>query len=313
VVPTLLLATFLVFVAVHFMPGDIIDALQSPSEIALDRESMEHTLGLDAPLMVQYARWLGVFPQRDGVLSGVLQGNFSTSWWRGDPVRDLILEALPVTIELALMAFLVTQLIFLPAGVIAALRQDKWVDHVSRSISILSISVPGFWVGTMAVVLPSLWFGYMAPLMLIPFSEDPVGNLKMFIVPAIILGMGTGGMTMRMTRTMMLEVLRQDYIRTAWAKGLREKIIVIRHALKNAFIPVVTMIGMQIPVLVGGSVIIEQIFSLPGMGRLIMNAILIRDHPLVSGTVTFFAVALVLTNLLVDLTYGYLDPRIRIE
>jgi len=162
----------------------------------------------------------------------------------------------------------------------------------------------------MVIVFPSIWWGYMPPIMLIPFTEDPIGNLKMFIVPAIILGMAMGGMTMRMTRTMMLEVLRQDYIRTAWAKGLGERVIVIRHALKNALIPVITVVGFQVPVLIGGTVIIERIFCLPGMGRLLMDAILGKDHPLICAVVLLYSVGLVLINLMVDLTYGFLDPRV---
>ena len=160
------------------------------------------------------------------------------------------------------------------------------------------------------MVLPAIWWGYMPPIMLVRFTEDPIANLRMFIIPATILAMAMGGMVMRMTRTMMLEVLRQDYIRTAWAKGLKERVIVMRHALKNALIPVVTIVGIQIPFLIGGTVVIEQIFSLPGMGRLIVDAINQRDYPLISGTALLFTVILVLVNLVIDLSYAYLDPRV---
>ena len=226
------------------------------------------------------------------------------------PVPELVALKWPVSLQLGVMGLIIAQLIALPIGIYSALRQDTWGDYIGRSFAILCISIPGFWLATMIIVFPAIWWDYMPPIMLVHFTEDPIGNLRMFIVPAIVLGMAMAGMTMRMTRTMMLEVLRQDYIRTAWAKGLRERIVVLRHALKNALIPVVTIIGGQIPVLVGGTIIIEQIFVLPGMGRLIIMALFRRDHPLISGTMLFFAVALVLINLMVDLTYAYLDPRV---
>jgi len=297
---------------VHLTPGDIIDAMRSKAlDVELDRAAIEKALGLDAPLTTQYGRWLGVVPQVDGNFSGVFQGDFGVSWWQSVPVVDLIAPRWPVTLELGLMGLIIGQLIALPIGVFSALRQDKWGDYIGRSFAILCISVPGFWLATMVIVFPSIWWGYMPPIMLIPFTEDPIGNLQMFIMPAVVLGMAMGGMVMRMTRTMMLEVLRQDYIRTAWAKGLRERAVVVRHALKNALIPVVTVIGFQLPVLLGGTVIIEQIFCLPGMGRLIIDAIQGKDHPLILATVFLFSAGMVLINLMVDLTYGYLDPRVQ--
>jgi peptide/nickel transport system permease protein len=211
------------------------------------------------------------------------------------------------------MGLIISQLIAFPIGIYSALRQDKWGDYISRSFAILCISIPGFWLGTIVIVFPSIWWGYMPPIMLIRFTEDPIGNLKMFIIPAIIVGMAMAGMLMRLTRTMMLEVLRQDYIRTAWAKGLRERVVILRHALKNALIPVITIIGLQAPILMGGTVIIEQIFSLPGMGRLILSATLHRDEMLIGGLMFIFAAVLVLINLVVDLTYAYLDPRVHFK
>jgi peptide/nickel transport system permease protein len=208
------------------------------------------------------------------------------------------------------MALIIGQLIALPIGIFSALRQDKWGDYIGRSFAILCISIPGFWLATMVIVFPSIWWGYMPSIMLIPFTEDPIGNLKMFIIPALVMGMAMSGMTMRMTRTMMLEVLRQDYIRTAWAKGLGERVVVTRHALKNALIPVITVMGFQLPVLIGGTVIIEQIFMLPGMGRLLVEATLNRDYPVISGIMFLFSIILVLVNLAVDLAYGLLDPRV---
>jgi peptide/nickel transport system permease protein len=218
-----------------------------------------------------------------------------------------------VSVELGLMGLLVAQLIALPIGVFSALRQDRLPDYIGRSFAIICISVPGFWVATLAIVIPAAWWGYMRPLTLIRFANDPLGSLRMFIVPAIVLGMAMSGTTMRLTRTMMLEVLRQDYIRTAWSKGLKERVVILRHALKNALIPVVSGIGLGVPVLIGGTVIIENIFMLPGMGRLIFNAILHRDELLINGIVLIFAFILVLINLIVDLSYAGLDPRIHYQ
>jgi peptide/nickel transport system permease protein len=310
-IPTLLLLTLVVFILTSLIPGDIVTSIQAriPEEV-IDRAALEKRLGLDKPLLVQYGRWLGVLPQADGKFRGLFQGNLGDSWWRSDSVVSLVSLKWPVTIELGLLGLIVAQLIALPIGIYSALRQNKWSDYAARTFAILCISVPGFWLGTLIIVFPAIWWGYMPPLMLIRFAQDPLGNLKMFIMPAIVLGMALSGFTMRMTRTMMLEVLRQDYIRTAWSKGLKEGLVVRRHALKNALIPVVTGIGLQVPVLIGGTVIIENIFNLPGMGRMLFDAISQRDEPLVCGVTVIFSAALVLINLIVDLTYGYLDPRI---
>jgi len=313
IIPTLLLLTVAIFFLVHLIPGNLVDALLAKpgaSEIKIDRAALEHQLGLDAPIIVQYGRWMGFVPQMDGSFSGVLQGNLGISVWQRVPVVELIALKWPVTLELGLMGIIIGQLIALPIGIYSALRQDKWGDYVGRSFAILAISIPGFWLATMIIIYPARWWGYMPPIMLIRLTENPLGNLRMFIAPAIVLGMALAGFTMRLTRTQMLEVLRQDYIRTAWAKGLRERVVVMRHALKNAFIPVITSIGLQMPVLVGGTVIIEQIFVLPGMGRLVVGAIQDRDEPLVAGVLLVFSVAVMLINLMVDLTYGFLDPRI---
>jgi len=310
-IPTLFLVSLIIFLLTHLIPGDVIDAMQAGvTDVKLPRAELERQLGLDVPLMHQYGRWMGVVPQADGSFSGVFQGDLGSSLWRKVPVVQLVAQKWPVTVELSIMALIIAQLIALPIGVYSALRQDKWGDYVGRSFAILCISIPGFWLGTMVIVLPSIWWDYMPPIMLVHLTEDPIGNLKMFIIPAVVMGMAMGGMTMRMTRTMMLEVLRQDYIRTAWAKGLRERVVVIRHALKNALIPVITVIGFQLPVMIGGTVIIEQIFCLPGMGRLIVEATLYRDYPVISGIMVLFSVGLVFINLMVDLTYAYLDPRV---
>jgi len=314
-IPTVFLVSLIIFFMIRLIPGSIIDIMIAQqiemSGAAADRDFLERELGLDVPVYVQYGRWLGVIPGKEGKISGLLQGDFGNSLWSQNPVIEEITDRWPVTLELGFLALIVAQLIALPAGIISALRQDTWGDYLSRSFAIVCIAVPGFWVGTMVIVFPAIWWGYMPSITYIPFAEDPIGNLKMFIVPAIVLGMALSGMTMRMTRTMMLEVLRQEYIRTAWSKGLKEKVVVLRHALKNALIPVITLVGSRLAVLVGGTVIIEQIFVLPGMGRLIIDAITQRDYTIVSAVMIFFASIMVLINLMVDLTYGFLDPRVR--
>jgi len=216
-----------------------------------------------------------------------------------------------VTVELGAMALVLGLLISVPLGVYSAIRQDSWGDYVGRSIAIGLIAIPGFWIGTMIMVFPSIWWQWTPPLEYIHFTEDPLGNLRMMVIPAVVLGTHMSGATMRMTRTMMLEVLRQDYIRTAWSKGLKERLVIIRHALKNAFIPVVTIVGLQLPIMIGGTVIIEQIFCLPGMGRFMLEAINQRDYTIVSGVNLLIVAFVLVNNLMVDLTYGYLDPRIR--
>ena len=313
IIPTLFLVSLIVFFMVRLIPGGIVDLIAAQYTGFggnVDKDAIARELGLDVPIHVQYGRWMGFTPQADGSFGGILQGDLGDSLWRGTPVIDDIIPRWPVTLELALLAVVIAQIIALPIGVYSALRQDSWGDYIGRSFAILCIAVPGFWLGTLIIVFPSIWWGYMPPIKLIPFTGDPIGNLKMFIIPAVVLGMAMAGVTMRMTRTMMLEVLRQDYIRTAWAKGLRERVVVVGHALKNALIPVVTILGINLGVVIGGTVIIEQIFCLPGMGRLLFESVGLRDYTVVSGVVLCFGVAMVLVNLLVDITYAYLDPRI---
>jgi peptide/nickel transport system permease protein len=275
---------------------------EQQSVTGMNRQAIEHELGLDVPIHIQYGRWAGnIF----------LHGSLGLSLWKKIPVTGLILERLPITLELGLMAIIVALIIALPIGVYSATRQDTAGDYLGRTISILAMSVPGFWLGTMIMVFPALWWGWSPQVQLIRFVDDPLGNLGMFIIPATLDGLAMSGVTMRMTRTMMLEVLRQDYIRTAWSKGLRERVVVLRHALKNALIPVVTIIGLQMPIVIGGTVIMETIFALPGIGLLMYNGILNRDYPIVSGVMLFMATFVLIMNLIVDLTYSFLDPRVQ--
>ena len=212
------------------------------------------------------------------------------------------------------MAILIGLVIALPVGIYSAIRQDTVADFLGRSVAIVGLATPNFWLGIMVMIYPAIWWGWAPPLELVSFTEDPLGNLAVFVIPSLILGTAAAAAaTMRMTRAMMLEVLRQDFIRTAWAKGLRERAVVIRHAVKNALIPVVSLIGQQFPILVGGAVIMENIFNLPGLGRLLLNALNERDYPMVSGINLFFATGVVLINLLIDLVYAVLDPRVRYD
>ena len=317
-IPTMFIVTFIIFFMIRMIPGDAIDGIVAragrtvlPDQV--DREHYERLLGLDVSAPVQYGRWMGFIPQADGEFSGLFQGNFGDAFFQPYTVMELVGQKWAVTFELGVFALIIAQLIALPIGIFSALRQDTWGDYVGRSFAILLIAVPSFWVATLVIVMPSIWWGYMIPIMHVPFLEDPIRNLRMFVVPAILLGMSMSGVTMRMTRTMMLEVLRQDYIRTAWAKGLQEKTVVLRHAIKNALIPVVTLVGLQLPLVVGGAVIMENLFNLPGLGRLLVDALTERDYPVVSGVNLFFACIVLLNNLFIDLIYAYLDPRIRYQ
>jgi len=277
---------------------------QFSSGTVTPRLALEHSLGLDVPFYIQYARWIGNI---------VLHGSLGTSLVNNSDITQRVIDALPVTLELSILSIIVGVVISIPIGVYSALRQDTITDYIGRSIAIVLISVPSFWIGVMITIYPSIWWHWSPPLQLIPFIKDPLGNLGMFIIPSIVLGTAFAGTTMRMTRAMMLEVLRQDYIRTAWAKGLTERVIVIRHALKNSLIPVVTIIGMQIPFLISGAVIIERIFVLPGIGTLILGALSQRDYPIVEGVSLIVSTFVIFINLLVDLTYGLLDPRIHYQ
>ena len=325
IVPTLSILTIMVFLAVRFIPGDIIDVMvarmieQGADGVEIDREALERRLGLDVPVHVQYGRWIGVLPTRDFItgesrFKGLLQGALGQSLWGAHfSVEEKIIGRLPVTIQLGVMAIVIGLVIALPVGIYSAMRQDTAADYAGRSVAIIGLATPNFWLGTMVMLYPAIWWGWSPPIEMIPFTEDPLGNIGMFLIPSLILGTASAAATMRMTRTMMLEVLRQDYIRTAWAKGLRERVVVLRHSVKNALIPVVTLIGLQLPILIGGSVIMENIFSLPGLGRLLLTALDTRDYPMVSGVNLVFATAVVLFNLLIDLLYTYLDPRVRYD
>ena len=305
IVPTLWILSTLVFLSVRFIPGDVIDAMFGDLQYyagGIDREAFERRLGLDVPAHVQYGRWIG------GIF---LHGTLGESLMYGWPVEERIIGRLPVTIELGVMAIVIGLVIALPVGIYSAIRQDTAADYLGRTVAIIGLATPNFWLALMVMLFPAIWWGWAPPMEWVPFTEDPLGNLGVLIIPSLILGTASSASTMRMTRTMMLEVLRQDYIRTAWSKGLNERVVIMRHALKNALIPVVTLIGMQLPILVGGAVIMENIFNLPGLGRLMVLALEERDYPVVSGVNLFFATMVVGVNLMIDMIYPYIDPRVR--
>ncbi|MFN5881007.1 MAG: ABC transporter permease [Burkholderiales bacterium] len=305
-IPTLFFASVIVFTTVRLIPGDVIDLMLSQNDISaskMDREALMEVLGLDKPMWSQYLIWVG----------NLFQGDMGNSLWQSTPVTERLAERLPVTFELGLLAILIGLTIAMPIGVYSAIRQDTAGDYIARSFSILLLAIPSFWLGTMGVVIPSIYFGWSPEVSYIAFSEDPIGNLKQMLVPAAVLGAALSAVTMRMTRTMMLEVLRQDYIRTAMAKGLPERLVVFRHALRNALIPVVTLVGLQAPLVIGGAVIMEQIFGIPGMGTLLLDAVNQRDYPIITGVFLVVGLAVMVINLLVDLSYGLLDPRVRVR
>jgi len=299
---TIILTSMVVFLLLRFIPGNILDIIQANGGI--DRAGISKLLGLNVPVYVQYARW---------VTGIVLHGNLGSSLMNSRPLTPLIVQRIPLTFELCLMSLIIVLIISIPIGIYAAIRQDTILDRILRSFAIILMSVPNFVIAAIITFYVFVWWHYFTPLVFISIGKDPLGNLGMMIMPALALGSQQTGGTMRVMRTMMLETLRQDYIRTAWAKGLKERVVVIRHALKNALIPVITMVGGWIPILIGGSVIIEYIFNLPGVGRLLFDALNQRDYPMISAITLILSVIVVLSNLLVDLAYGWLDPRIHYQ
>jgi peptide/nickel transport system permease protein len=291
-------------VTVRLIPGDVIDLMLSQNDISagkLGRDQLISALGLDKPMWEQYGRWIGAI---------LLHGDFGNSLWQNSPVGEQLAARLPVTFELGLLALIIALILALPIGVYSAIRQDTAGDYAARSLSFLMLAVPAFWTGTMVMVLPSIWWGWSPEVRYVPFTDDPLQNLKQMLIPAVILGTALSAITMRLTRTQMLEVLRQDYIRTAWAKGLNARTVIVRHALRNALIPVVTLVALQIPTIFTGAVITEQIFRVPGIGSLLISAILANDTPVIMAITFVFSCLVVTFSLIADLLYGWLDPRI---
>jgi len=300
---TLLGLTVLVFLMLRLIPGTVVEQLIGADAVVSEAmvAELRRFFGLDQPWYVQYGRWMGQ----------LLQGDLGTSWRTGKPVLSLILERLPVTVELTLFAIGFALVLGLLAGIVSAVRPDRPVDQATRVGALLGLSIPVFWQGTMLILFFSLYLRWMPPVMWVDLFTDPRRNLTILVLPALCLGTASAANIARTTRACMLDVLGSEYVRTAAAKGLAEKAIVLKHALKNALIPIVTVVGLQVGFLLGGTVFVEEVFTLPGVGRLILWSIYQRDYPLTQSTILFVAMLFMTVNLLVDLLYGYLEPRIR--
>ena len=300
--PVMLGVSIIIFGMVRLIPGDVVDVLLgAESGSPAVRAELRRMFGLDEPMYIQYVRWIG----------GLIQGNLGVSLRTGQPIGTIILRHLPVTLELALLTVLASCLFAIPLGVVSALRRNSVTDFVTRLVGLIGLSFPSFWLATMLILVTSLYFRWLPPPAFVSLREDWTTNLTQMALPTVTLTAVMSAVIMRMTRSAMLEVLRRDYVRTARAKGLGEQAVISRHALKNALIPVVTIVGIQMGYLLGGAVIVEQVFSLPGMGWLLLNAVYQRDYPVVQAAVLLLALFSVCTNLLVDIAYAVIDPRIR--
>ncbi len=299
-IPVLLFVSVAVFLMVHLTPGDPVKLMlgedAGPEAVA----ALRRELGLDRPLPVQYTQWLG----------HVLTGDLGRSIRTNQPVLDAIVSRLPVTLELAFLSMLLALAVGLPTGILAALKRNSPLDTASTTVALMGISLPSFFVGILLILLLAQQFRLLPPSGYVPFREDPVQNIKLMIMPSIALGAALAGILSRMMRSSLLEVLGADYIRTARAKGMNDRKTIMGHALKNALLPVVTVVGLQTGALLGGAILTETIFALPGVGRLVVDSIFARDFPMVQGVVLFLALVRVLSNLLADITYVQLDPRI---
>lgn len=304
-IPTLLGVSIATFLMIHLIPGNVVQVMLgttsnlSPVQIA----ELEARYGLNRPLYMQYLSWLG----------DMLQGDLGFSLRSGVSAAKLIFNAFSVTIELTLIAMTLSVTLAVTMGITAAVRRGGWVDLGARSIAIVGLSIPHFWLGAMLILGASLYLPQISTFSYTPFAKSPVANLRAMILPAFSLGLSLAAIVMRQTRAAMLEVLGQQYIQTARAKGLSERVVVFRHGLRNALIPVVTIVGLQFGYLLGGAVVIENVFALPGVGRVVVDAINQRDYPLVQGTVFLIAALFVVINLMVDLSYGLINPRIRYQ
>ena len=305
IIPTLLGVAVIVFLIMRVIPGDVALMIlggDDGGQINQQQvDALRKQLGLDRSLIVQFGTWLW----------GVVRFDFGNSLWTGQPIVHELAIRLPLSLQLALMATFVSVLIAIPLGTLAAVRQDTWVDYLVRVVSIGGLAIPSFWIGILCILFLVIYFGWGPPLEFTPPWIDPWVNLQMMIWPVVTVGYRYAAVTTRMTRSTVLEVLREDYIRTAWAKGLREGVVVLRHALKNSMLPVITLIGTEFAFLIGGLVVTETVFTLNGIGRFVVEAVAHRDYPVVQALVFLIAFSFVMVNLLVDLTYAWFDPRIR--
>jgi peptide/nickel transport system permease protein len=301
--PILFIVSVVCFSLINLIPGDPATVILGPEASEQAKEQMREQLGLNKPIVVQYVDWLG----------GVLHGDLGKSLVDGTPVSQLILQRLPVTLELALGTFLVSLTIAVVAGILSASKRGTWVDYVSTGFALGGISIPHFWLGMMFIIIFAVNLGWLPASGYVPFFEDPAANIAVMILPVLATGLRESAELMRMLRSSLLEELGSDYVRTAFSKGLSRRVVVIRHAVRNALIPFVTASGLQIAALLGGLVVTEQVFQLPGVGRLIVESILERDYTVVQGAVLTVTVIVILINVLVDLLYAVIDPRIALS
>ena len=300
-IPTLVVLSFISFSLIRFIPGDAALLMTEELAYAPDIEALQERLGLTEPIHIQYFKWVG----------GFFRGDFGRSLWDGSPAAEELVRRLPVTLELAFFSLFLSAIIAIPIGVFSAVRQDTKADYLVRSTIVLADAVPHFWLATLILILPAVYLGWAPPVGWHSLSEDPVKHLILLMLPASIISVSSAASLVRITRTMMLEVLRQEYIRTAWSKGLSESTVMYRHALKNALIPVITVFGLRVPNAINGSVVMEGVFGIPGLGRWIIDAINFRDYPQLQIALMFTAVTVLVANLIVDLAYGWIDPRVR--
>jgi peptide/nickel transport system permease protein len=304
---TLIGVSLIIFVVLRILPGDPLVAIlgvEGHAKMApADRAVLMRDLGLSDSLPVQYVRWM----------HDIATGQLGKSFFRGDTVRDLILHRGPLSAEIAILALVISWLVGLPVGILSAIRPNSWADAVVRSLSVLFIAVPGFWLGLLIVLALLFWFGYKAPIIIVQLWENPWQNFQLIIGPAVVLGLAQGAYIARMSRSCLLEVIREDYVRTARAKGAVERAVVMHHALPNALLPVITISGVLLGFVLGGSVAVEQAFGVPGLGRALVVAIVERDIVVVQNLVLLYAGIFVLVNVLVDMSYAWLDPRIRYQ
>ena len=305
-IPTLILVCVIVFALMRLIPGSAVDMVvynYQQNGMSITYEEAEAALGLDTPAVIQFFNWFG----------GILHGDLGDCLFRADSVWDVISSQMPVSLELGILTMIFTIVISVPVGLYCAAHPDTITDTVIRTMSVVLASVPIFWIGTLVLVYPAVWWGYSVPLTYVSITKDFAANMSMFLVPSIVSAITGAGNNIRSVRTMTLEVMRQDYVRTSWAKGAKESRVMFFHAFRNALIPIITMFGGMVAGLVGGSVVIENMFNIPGIGQQMVTALNNRDYPLAQGCTVIFAVFVMITNLIVDLAYKWCDPRVNLE
>lgn len=305
-IPTLLLILVIVFSLLNLIPGSAVDMIYYRlvnTGADVDRAAVESMLGMDQPAVKRFFLWIW----------DALHGDLGTSYFQYEKVTDILKRELPCSLELGLLTLILSNLISIPLGVLCAAKQDSFGDYLTRVLAIIMMSVPVFWIATLVLIYPAKWWGYAPNVTYYSLFSHPLKNMQMFLVPAILGALSQAGMQLRTVRTVVLDVMRQDYVRTARAKGMREKVVLFRHALRNSMIPIVTMIGSGVAMLIGGSVIMENVFNIPGVGNEVVNALTMRDYPVIMGCVLVFSIFVMLVNAVVDITYKWIDPRITLE